>query len=626
MLALLTHAGVLALSTALGVWHTWPLALTLRGGWIAGHLDDPWMNAWHLWWMRRALWSTPHNPFETPLLHWPLGAQMYWHTLAPAKTAWGVLLLPWLPPEGAHNVVILGTFTLTGYTAWLLMRSVLARAGTSGALGAVAAFAGACVFNLSRYHLTHAVAHVNLASLEGLPLSLFFFLRWLDGGRRRDLAGLGLSALYLALCDYYYLVYVALFCAAWLVAQRWREGGLLARGAWRSPTLRRGAAAAVVAGLCTAPIVLALLAHAFPPPTSPHHGDSDYYADLLGFVLPDRASALFATLSSELQQQVLRLPGNMEENGYFFGWVTLAIAVLALRRRAPDAARWAGIGGGFVLLSLGTCLSVGGETRLPVAPLLVAAMLVVTLLRPWRAGGPARDLYVLGLLVAAACLLSPPTAFGRAWSVELPLPYPLFKQVVPFFSRGGMPVRLALMGTLSLGVLVAFAAAQLGAWAAREGRSAPLGLACAGAVALVPTLEYRSAPFPLTQLPPRSAIFDRIRAEPPDVAVFVDGHPISQFEQVWHEHPISAARLSRVPVPEAELVQSRLYRALQDLRELDGPVSPEEQARMRGFLREHHFRYYVTHYGDPRLQRFVTEVLGGTQVYRDAYVLAYTFD
>ena len=47
---------------------------------------------------------------------------------------------------------------------------------------------------------------------------------------------------------------------------------------------------------------------------------------------------------------------------------------------------------------------------------------------------------------------------------------------------------------------------------------------------------------------------------------------------------------------------------------------------MRGFLREHHFRYYVTHYGDPRLQRFVTEVLGGTQVYRDAYVVAYAFD
>lgn len=624
--ALLTHAGVLVLSTLLGIWHTWPLARTLRGGWIAGHLDDPWMNAWHMWWMRIALWDAPHNPFETPLLHWPLGAQMYWHTLAPAKTAWGALLLPWLAPEGAHNVVILATFTLTGYTAWLLMRYLLARAHVVGALGAVAAFAGACVFNFSRYHLTHAQAHVNLSSLEGIPLYLYFFVRWLDGGRRRDLAGVGFAALYLALCDYYYLVYVALFSAAWLVAERWRSGALLSTRAWSDRTLRRGALAAAVAGLCTAPIVAALVAHAFPPPTSPHHGDSDYYADLLGFFLPDRASALFSSLPSRLQQLVLRMPGNLEENGYFFGWVTVALAAFALKERAPGASRWAGLGAGFVVLSLGTFLSFGGEMGLSPALLLFAAMLVLTPLRLWRAPGRARDLFFLGLLVTVACVLAPPTAFGAVWSVQVPLPYPIFKQLVPFFSRGGMPVRLALMGALSLGVLVAFAAARLGQRAARRWSSEALGVGCAAAVALVPNLEYHQAPFPLSRVPPRSAIFARIQAEPPDVAVFVDGHPRSQFEQVWHGHPISAARLSRVPQAEAEMIDTHLYRALHSLQGLDQPVSPDDQAAMRRFLREHRFRYYVTHYGDPRLHRFVTQVLGGTLTFRDDQVLAYTFD
>jgi hypothetical protein len=626
LLALAQHVGVLALSTLLGIWHTWPLARYLGGGRIAGHLDDPWMNAWHMWWMRQALWEAPHNPFETPLLHWPLGAQMYWHTLAPAKTAWGVVLLPWLQPEGAHNLVILATFTLTGYTAWLLLRHVLGRAGVHGALGAVAAFAGACVFNFSRYHLTHAHAHVNLASLEGIPLYLLFFLRWLEAGRRRDLVGVGASALYLALCDYYYLVYVALFSAAWLVAERWRAGALLSRGTLRDVTVRRGLAAAAVAALATAPIVGALLAHAFPPPTSPHHGDSDYYADLAGFFLPDRASGLFPLLPADLQQLVLRLPGNLEENGYYLGWLCLGVGALVLARGAPGARRWAGIGAGFTLLSMGSFLSFAGSTALSPTLLLAVATALFALRRPWRRGGAARDLFALLVLVTAACALVPPTAFGNPWKVQLPLPYPIFKQVVPFFSRGGMPVRLALLGTLSLAVLVALGAAQLGRWVAARRGSRPLGLASAALVAVLPQLDYAQRPFPLEPIPPRSSIFERIRAEPPDVAVLVDGHPISQFEQAWHGHPISAARLSRVPQPEAQLMATRLYRALHDGQDLDRPVSAGEQAELRRYLREHRFRYYVTHFNDARVHHFVTAVLGGTLTFQDRYVLAYTFE
>ena len=79
------HPLVLAALSALTVLHTWPLAARLRGH-VAGGTEDVFMNMWHLWWMRQVLWEAPASPYFAPGLHWPLGAEMYWHTLAPAKT------------------------------------------------------------------------------------------------------------------------------------------------------------------------------------------------------------------------------------------------------------------------------------------------------------------------------------------------------------------------------------------------------------------------------------------------------------------------------------------------------------------------------------------------------------
>src|SRR5262245_59086124 len=226
--------------------HLWPLPKRIGDG-VPGGLEDTWMNVWHLWWMRQALFERPQNPFFAPILHWPRGAELYWHSLAPAKTAWGALLLGFMRPETAYGALLAATFVVTGYTTWLLLRYLLVRGGFAEPIAAAAAFAGACAFNFSRYHLAHAHAHLNLVSLEGIPVYLLFFLRWLETGRRRDLAFLGLAALYTALCDYYYLLYLALFSAAWLLADRWRRGALLSPAALADPALRRGAAAALAA-------------------------------------------------------------------------------------------------------------------------------------------------------------------------------------------------------------------------------------------------------------------------------------------------------------------------------------------------------------------------------------------
>ena len=620
------HPLVLLAFSLLSAFHTWPLLSKLEGH-VAGGREDVLMNMWHLWWMRQAAWVDPQNPFFAPMLHWPLGAELYWHTLSPAKTLWGVVLLPWMPVEAAYNLVLFGTFVLAGYTAWLLLRYLLERAGFSPGLAAVAALAGACVFDFSRYHFSHSIAHLNLSSLEGIPLYLYFLLRWLDEGKRRWLVGLALAALYTLLCDYYYLLYIALFSLLWVVADRWRRGPVLSLGTLKDVGVRRAGLAGLAAGVACIPGVLPLLLHLFPAPLAIHHGDSDYFTDLYAFFLPDFLSGWHADMPDwvrRFSEGVVngKMASNAEEAGTFLGWLTPLLAVFALWRGVPDGRRWAGLGVGFAVLSMGTVLNIHLVDRHSPAVFLVAVTLLVGWSPALRERTWHRDVVVLLGVCTVLSLLTPLTAFNQPLLVQVPMPYVVFKHVVPLFSRGGMPVRFELLTTLALGVLVAFAAAHVGRLASRRGTW--VGLGAALAVAVVPNVEYRPRRMPMPALPVLPPIFDEIRDAPMPAAVFTD-NVVGQWEQLFHGKPVSFARLSRLPVREAAQVEQRIYRALEGLHGVAGPVSEEEREQMRRFLKDNHYRWYVTHYYHPLRHRFVVEELGGELAHQDGYVTVYRF-
>lgn len=611
--AVLAHVAALASFTGLTIFHTWPVANQLRTH-LVGGTNDTLMNAWHLWWMRQALWVSPHNPFSTPLLHYPMGAELYWHTLCFAKTAWGAVLLAFITPETGYNLIFLATFVLTGYTSWLLLRYLLLKAGMHPALAWAGAFAGACAFDFSRYHQCQAFAHLNLNSMEGMPLYLFFFFRYLDDGKRKDLVGVGLAALYVALSEYYYLAYVATFSALWLVGERWTAGGLFSRETLRDVRVRRAMKAAGAAVLACSPVMAMLLVHAFPSPVDTMHGDSDFYVDLAGLFRPDRFSAHFPAMSEELRKLVLHLPGNTEENGYYLGTVTPLVALAGLGLGLPNGKRWLMLGLFYLALSLSVYVSVDAKTDLDAAWLVGFLALPVVLSTDWRRPSARRDLALFLILCTVFVAYVPVTVNGGKFAVKVPGPYLLFKSVVPFFSRGGMPNRLESMTTLSIAVMVAFAAAHLGRIA---GQRRWLGAGLALAVAAIPNWEYRSLPYPMIPVGGPNPVLDRVAAEPPEVAVFTDGNIIAQYEQIRHHHKISFGLLSRVPVRELEGMKNHVWEVLQDNVHASAPVSPVDAEAQRQYLVEHRFKYYVTHWLNPARDRYVMEVLRGQRIYAD---------
>ncbi len=620
------HVAVILVMTGLSVAYLWPL-LTHLSGFLPFWYFDTWVDTWTVWWMRQALWVHLHNPFVSPIVEYPLGADMYWNNVELSKSAWGVILVPLVGAVASHNLLIWSTFPMSGYTAWLFVRYMLEREGVPRLTASAAAVGGACAYAFSRYHLCHAEAHLNLTAIEGIPLYLFFYVRYLDRGRRADLIGLAIAIVYTAFCDSYYLVYSAVLSLLWLVAESMRHGPLFRMATLFTPIARRGAIVALTVAVILSPWITVLLIHAFPPPFSPYHGDADYVADLAGYFMPDRLSGWLPRFPASVQDLTNRIDGDNEENGYFLGYVTPLLCLIAARPPFMRAGtRWYAFGLFFVSLTFGFELRVA---TLPDAPvwvgLAIPAFILATFpdsLRP----GPRRDAWTLLGLAAVGCYVIPVTANGLPFRARLTMPYAVFKTVVPMFARGGMPDRFVLCATLCVAVLFAGFAAWVGSQF--PGRRPWIGAVVALGFAAIPCLEYRPRPMIMAPIPVNPKVFDEIKNEPPEVAVFTDGSPLSQFEQVYYEHPISYVRVARIPrsidVFERD---KRLYQVLHHERTLDEPVTPVEREEMRAFLRKYHFRYYITHYWDEQRDGFV-RLLGGRLLYRapDSLLMVYRFD
>ena len=167
------------------------------------------------------------------------------HTLNPFNGLMAVPLLPFLGLLQAHNFAVVFAFVVSGYTAFLL-----AWRFTRAYLPSLVAGA---MFTFSNYHFAHAEGHLQLVSMQWIPL--FALLWWMLLEKPRPLLGVGTGvALFLvALCDYYYLFFSVIFGVLAFLWRGWRARRVPLLGS-RAETISLGAFLAT-ALLTTGPMV-----------------------------------------------------------------------------------------------------------------------------------------------------------------------------------------------------------------------------------------------------------------------------------------------------------------------------------------------------------------------------------
>jgi len=609
---------------------TFPLVTHFASA-IPGDGFDGWQNYWNLWWMKLSLVDQHRLPFTTNILYHPTGVDLYFHTLNPLN---GLLTLPVQLSFGllpAYNVVVLVSFALGGYGAYLLALQVLRQqakcrdqdagaavpegGGYEGSPSALTlhlpAFVAGLIYTFAPFHFAHLLGHMQVISLEWIPFFVLYLIKAVAPaaemesasgcivGRpagtalvRRD--GL-LAALFLVLvglCDWYYAFYCLLFSLLLLVY-------LACRRRLRVHNLLTVAGVVLLFGIALSPMLVPMTSEArgsgfmVPDPAQTR----TFSADLLAFVTPQEFHPIWGAQGTAWASS---FTSTTSERTVFAGFVPLLLAIAGTvsLRRSRFPWYWSLSLAVFFVLSLGPVLHVNGRTDL--------------------------------------------LPGGR----EIPLPYAVLHRLVPFLKISRSVSRFDVMVMLSLSVLAAAGLAHVTRWllskrserelsaasaVLRKGVAWSVGPLCAGLI----VLEFCAAPYPLSP-PDTPPWYETLRSEPGQGAVLNLpmnwDRPGYLLYQTVHQRPLTVAYISR---NDPRTLVERCP-VLQDLRYLGPDVIVHDLAAIAPSVLDYLDVQYVVldAYKMPegseerRLTTEIAQEMLGSQlpVYRDDRLVVYQID
>ncbi|MBC8448097.1 MAG: hypothetical protein H8D78_10120 [Chloroflexi bacterium] len=567
--------------TRTGWWpHLWPLAayllLTLLLTYplvvrfataIPGDGFDGWQNYWNLWWMKVALLQEHRSPFTTDLLYHPTGVSLYFHTLnpfnglltLPVQLAWG--LLP------AYNAVVLFSFALGGYGAYLLARYVLGYHTHKPLASCILppascllppAFIAGLIYTFAPFHFAHLLGHMQVISLQWIPFYVLYLLRALTPRLptspppsspvpdprslipdppslvSRDTLLTAFFLILVGLCDWYYVFYCLLFTALLLIVLACRRR--LTRRAVLS-VLTIG----LIFGLALSPLLLPMLREArqfrfmVPDPAQTR----DLSADLLAFVTPQEFHPLWG---DQAQAWASAFTSTTSERTLFAGFLPLLLALIAL-------------------LPPRSTLHAPRPTPRPEPVEGRHATRFTFYVSRFTFHVSRFTLWPLSLLLFFILSLGPVLHIGGRTALlpgggEIPLPYALLHRLVPFLNISRSVSRFDVMVMLSLGVLAAFGLARVMGWGLPHAPSSHtptpphpwFGKLIALLSATLIIFEFLPAPYPMS--PPDTPDWYRtLAAEPGDFAVLNLpmnwDRPGYLLYQTVHRKLLTAAYISR---------------------------------------------------------------------------------
>jgi len=435
---LLEHLGVLGAYALLTVLLTYPLTFRLSTH-LPGDGGDTNIFVWNLWWIKKALTELRTNPFWTDYLFYPEGVSLIFHVLAPFRGLLGIPLQAFLGLVAANNLILLVSFTLSGYGTSLLIRYLGAHRH--------AAFIGGIIFAFCPYKFAHLLGHFDLMSTEWLPFYALALVKLTNSCEQNRIgpplrcAGL---LLLIALSSHYYLFYALIFTGLF-AAYRMRTRGFQAF--WKRD--RRRLATALGLFLIGYGPVLVLawieLQGWRLEITHGRGGATGFQADLLAFITPSPLHTLLGPLVEPINA---RFKGGIAEATVFVGYLPLGLALVAiatLRRSEPWVRFWSLSLLAFFLLSLGPFPRILGHHVKPIllpyqlimrAPILnnfrvpsrfdIMVMLCIAVLAAFSCdrllkrveGGVRRALVFLGIALTVAFEF-------------LAIPFPTFSPSVP---------------------------------------------------------------------------------------------------------------------------------------------------------------------------------------------------
>jgi hypothetical protein len=635
----LSHLVVAAFYLLVALVFTWPLPLHPSTHLLGDPRGDTGVYVWNLWVFHQGL-AEGHSPFYTHALFAPLGERVWLvlHNYTVFADLVAVPLRAFLDLITTFNVVYWAMSWANAF-AFFLLAHYLTR-------DRAAAFLAGLAFGFSPFLVTRGTAHFSLATAVAIPVFLLLVLKARDTLRMRYAAAAGVAMTWALLCDAYYGIYCALIGAYVILAsalevsfdpgsptssrQRGRQvvdvllvvvaaliawmaltgGGDIALGGLRlglrglhtpvlvftllllvrwaiasrvrvrlQPDISWGPATRLIvcgvgaATLACLPLLQAfgavLAAGGYVQPAV-FWRSSPPGVDMLAFVLPNPNHPFWNVGRAWLTSQ----PNGFVENVASQGFVVLGVLALAfVRRKGSLPVFWCGFTAFFALLAMGPFIRIAGlQTYVPT---------------PWA-----------------------------------------LLRYVPLVANARSPTRFAVVATLGIGLLFAYALAALLAGPKRRSLvQAMVGVALLFELTPVPRFLF-SASVP--------RVYERIAADRSDIVVLElpvgvrsgassvgDFSAFSQLCQTVHGKPLVGGYLSRVEDRWVELYRKDpVMDALLTLSSKEPSAATPTAAPVvdgRGFCKRARVGYVVvdTNRASAALQQYAVATLHLTKIDTD---------
>jgi hypothetical protein len=353
---------------------------------------------WNLWFANEAI-THGHNPYQTSMVYYPLGANLVHHTLAAGffPVTFIVKLVTRgdpLYPIYSYRIIVLLSFTLILYFSYLLLREL--------GLTVLASATAAVAYTFSDFYILH-VLHINHLAGFFIPLTALLLARFYKRPDSLNLIGAALIAAWaIYFTELTVYIYVGVILIALMMCALAHERSAL-RSRLRAAGRRRLIISASVFALIASPFIINLFTDSVrkPPPVEASH----YSANLAGFFVP----------------------GQEPDEAGFYG-APYMTPLYGHAFHSLDSRITVGMGGfevfvGFPLLILGLLAAIGSKKR-------------------W-----VRMCVVASLIFFALSL--GPTLKILGTDTNIPMPYALLMHVPPFDS-GRTPVRIVCIALFFL--------------------------------------------------------------------------------------------------------------------------------------------------------------------------------
>jgi hypothetical protein len=200
---------------------------------------------WNFWWARHVLEGGSAGDFRTGHLFAPIGTSLVLNTHS-ALQAWiGATLLGGLPLVRALNLVLLCGLAANGFATYLLAHAFTRRTWPSVVAGTA--------FASSAYVSVHLLGHFNLVHAWVVPVATLAWVSLIESPSAARVVVTGIAFAVVAWSDYYYLVYLTIFAAAW-----WGLTATEPQLSWRSERFPRAQRVLLIAA-CAALVVAAAI-------------------------------------------------------------------------------------------------------------------------------------------------------------------------------------------------------------------------------------------------------------------------------------------------------------------------------------------------------------------------------